>query len=112
MLLTQPTLVTLNFQDRPLPDVLKAIGDQSGVRLNPLPETDPSLTNRRVTLQSPGPLPFWKAIDRLCEAGHLDYNPMALQTHPVTREPMIPLFSQNARGPRQTHRPGTRDRFA
>lgn len=95
-LLTQPTLITLNFQDRPLPEVLKAVGEQAGVKLNPVPEDDPSLTARRITLREPRPLPFWKAIDRLCDAGHLQYNSMGIQTHPIIGHPVIPLFSQGA----------------
>src|SRR4051812_44376729 len=32
-LLTQPTLVTLDFVDRPLPEVIKALSDQTGIKL-------------------------------------------------------------------------------
>jgi hypothetical protein len=98
-LLTQPTLITLDVQDRPLPEVLKAVGEQAGVKLTPVPENDPSLTSRRITLREPSPLPFWKAIDRLCDAGHLQYNPMGIQVHPITHQPVIPLFSRNTQTP-------------
>src|SRR4051812_42289920 len=32
-LLTQPTLVSLNFKETPLPEVVKAIAEQTGVKL-------------------------------------------------------------------------------
>jgi hypothetical protein len=91
-LLTQPTLITLDFQDRPLAEVLRAIGEQAGVKLRPVNENDPILATRRITLREPRPLPFWNAIDRLCEAGHLHCNPMGAQTHPITREVQLTLF--------------------
>ena len=28
----------------------------------------------RITLQNPSPVPFWKTVDRLCEAGRFQYN--------------------------------------
>ena len=94
-LLTQPTLIALDFQDRPLLEVLKAVGDQAGLKLNLGPENDPGLGSRRITLRAPSPVPFWKAIDRLCEAGQLRYNPLTLQAPPGAREPSITLSSRN-----------------
>jgi len=90
--LTEPTLVALNLQDRPLPEAVKAIGDQAGIKLALIPENSPAWRMKRVTLQESSPLPFWKALDRLCEAGHLQYN---LGTHasPTSREPIFPLFA-------------------
>lgn len=60
---TAPTLVPLDFRDRPLEEVLKAIGDQGRVNLEPGPGLD---RRQKVTLTSPEPLPFWRAYDRLC----------------------------------------------
>ncbi len=69
--LTRPSLVALDFRDRPVSDVVKAIRDRSGnalelARVSALPEQEP-----RVTLETSEPVPFWEALDRLCEAAHL-----------------------------------------
>src|SRR5580704_15086177 len=37
-LLTQPTLVTLDFQDQPLPEVVKALSASTGIKLGLIPE--------------------------------------------------------------------------
>ncbi|MHC5538529.1 hypothetical protein ACYOEI_09900 [Singulisphaera rosea] len=96
-LLTHPTMIALNFQDRPLSEVLKSIGEQSGMRLAIYPETAPASRDARITLVDRSPLPFWKALDRLCEAGHLQYNFVGMQGSPNSREPVFPLFPGNGR---------------
>src|SRR5262245_44492999 len=40
-LLTQPTQVTLAFEDQPLPEVVKALSVQAGVKLGLIPEQSP-----------------------------------------------------------------------
>ena len=70
-LLTQPSQVTLNFQDAPLSEVVRSFREQTGIRLAPVTENSPRLLDRKVTLLESTPLPFWKAIDRLCEAASL-----------------------------------------
>jgi hypothetical protein len=72
--LTRPSLVALDFRDRPVSDVVKAIRDRSGnalelARVSVTPEQEP-----RVTLETSEPVPFWEALDRLCEAAHLQRN--------------------------------------
>jgi hypothetical protein len=94
-LLTQPTLIVLDFQDRPLPEVLRVIGEQAGLQLILASETIPALATRRLSLREPRPVTLWKAIDRLCDAGQLYYNPLRVQTNPISREPQIPLFPLN-----------------
>ena len=74
-LLTQASLVRLDFKDAPLDEVVKSLSKEAGfeVGLNRMgfaPEGR-SLGVRRVTLVEPQPVPFWNAIDRLCEAGQL-----------------------------------------
>jgi hypothetical protein len=69
--LTRPSLVALDFRDRPVPDVVKAIRERSGNALELtgfsfLPGREP-----RVTLETREPVPFWEALDRLCESAHL-----------------------------------------
>jgi hypothetical protein len=63
---TRPAPVTLDFRDRPVPEVVAAIAAQSGnpVVLQFWNEAEPN--PRRVTLTSAEPVPFWEAIDRLC----------------------------------------------
>ena len=77
----------LDFHDRTVGEVVRAIEDRSGKRVvaygagrraasgtvqikGPV---DSSRHDRTVTLESPGPVPFWEAIDRLAVAGRLTY---------------------------------------
>ena len=79
--LLKPTMVRLDFHDRPLSEVVEGIGRQAGVSLasgdEPLKRRKPqdkgrsSWPDRRITLEAADPLPFWEAIDRLCRAGGL-----------------------------------------
>ena len=74
-LLTQASLVRLNFKDAKLDEIVKSISQQAGVdmALNGmgLAQAGTAFGARRVTLVEPQPVAFWKAIDRLCEVGHL-----------------------------------------
>jgi hypothetical protein len=91
-LLTQPTLVTLDFDDQPLPEVVKALSAQTGIKLGLVPENSPSWPGRRVTLREAAPLPFWKAMDRLCDVARLQFN---FGTHGFpggNREQVFPLL--------------------
>jgi hypothetical protein len=99
-LLTQPTLLTLDAEDRPLSEVLKALSEQAGIRLGLFPENAPNWADRRVTLHEAAPVPFWEAIDRLCEAAHLQYN-VGMPGFPGGREPTFPLLD----GGPQAHGP-------
>jgi hypothetical protein len=87
--LLEPTMVRLDFHDRPLSEVVEAIGRRAGVSLasgdapsmRHKPQDRPSWPDRRITLEAPGPLPFWEAIDRLCRAGgfrHIPQHPFGL----------------------------------
>ena len=71
-LLIQETPVRLDFEDASLDEVVKSISKQAGfeVGLGRGP-AGPDAGARRITLREPGPVPFWKAIDRLCEVGKL-----------------------------------------
>src|SRR4051812_16054135 len=89
LLLTQPTLVTLDLQDRPLADAAEAIGDQAGIKLALIPENSPAWRTR-VSLREPAPVPFWKALDQLCVAGNLQYN-LGMQGSSRNREPVLSL---------------------
>ena len=86
----------LDFQDAPLAEVVRSFSEQAGIKLALLPENAPDLAGRRVTLHEPAPLPFWKAIDRLCDAAHLQYN-FGMHAFPNGREPAFPLFDGGVR---------------
>jgi hypothetical protein len=69
--LTLPTLVTLDFHDRSIAEVVAAIADRSKAELILEPEADDRWKSRRVSLEEPAPLPFWEALDRLCQVAGL-----------------------------------------
>jgi hypothetical protein len=85
----QPTMIRLDFRTRPLSEVVDGLNDRYdlglSLRLGPRPGRglrifDPGepdrrkeLRNREVRTRAARPLPFWEAIDRLCEAGTLRY---------------------------------------
>src|SRR5262249_13733824 len=77
--LAQPTLVTLDFRDRPISEVLAAIaarsgkrvGEPDGFREDGAGEGNAQWGLRRIRLEAPAPVPFWEAIDRLAEAGRV-----------------------------------------
>lgn len=82
--LTKPSLVGLDFRQRPFGEIVRTIASRSGkhlVALKPMtkgafpigePE-DVDLFSRKVTLESPAPVPFWEAVDRLALASGLSY---------------------------------------
>ena len=95
-LLTQPTMISLSFEDTPLPEVLKSINRQAGLSFSLVPEQSVQWANRRVTLRSTDPLPFWKALDELCEAGRLQYN-FVMYGAPQGNRPTFQLFDGPSR---------------
>ena len=89
--LTRPTLIKLDFRDRPLSEVIDALNARHGLGLTlqfgPLPprgmrmassrqlrRPEAEVRSRRVTLEADRALPFWEAVNRLCEAGHLQHD--------------------------------------
>jgi hypothetical protein len=96
-LLTQPTLVALDFENQPLPEVVKNLSDQTGIKLGLVPENLPSWPERRVSVHEAEPLPFWRAMDRLCEVARLQLN-FGMQGFPSSgREPHFPLLDGGPR---------------
>jgi hypothetical protein len=95
--LTRPTLIKLDFRDRPLSEIVDELNSRHNLGLTfqfgPLPirgmifgpaspaqkAQELDVRSRRVTLVADGMLPFWEAIDRLCAVGHLqhDLQPLA-----------------------------------
>lgn len=94
-LLTQPTMLRVDFENAPLPEVLKSMSDQAGIKLTLVPDNSPAWAGRKVSLSEKEPLTFWAAIDRLCETAHLQYN--YGMHYPGGREPSFPLFEDNGR---------------
>jgi hypothetical protein len=96
MVLTQPTMVKLDFSDLPLPEVVAELGRRTGMKLALFPENLPEWKTQRVTLQEPEALPFWTAIDRLCQAAALQSD---LELHGISprNEPTLALSDRNIR---------------
>ena len=72
-LLVEPTMVTLDFSESLLPDALATINQRSGLRLSLTPDGPGVWLGRRLSVREDGAIPFWKAIDSICEAGQLHY---------------------------------------
>jgi hypothetical protein len=89
-LLTQPTMVRLDFDRALLTDALQSLSQQAGFKLVLYPDTLPGWKYRKVTLREPEPVPFWKAIDLLCDAALLQHNP-GLHGIAGPREPTFAL---------------------
>jgi hypothetical protein len=73
-LLVQATPIGFDFRDVPIRQAIRTINGQAGLNLLLAPEAIPIVGERRLNLRTAGPLPFWKAIDALCEAGQLHYS--------------------------------------
>ena len=95
-LLTQPTMVSLDFENRPLSEVVKAVSEQTGIALVLIPDNAPQWNSRKVTVHESTPLPFWKGLDRLCEAARLQYN-FGMYGMPQGRQSALPLFDGGGR---------------
>jgi hypothetical protein len=69
-LLLQGAKVRLDFKDATAAEVLESLKNQTGIELE-LGRQNPNSVAPRITLRDPEPVPFWKAIDRFCEAAGL-----------------------------------------
>ena len=95
-LLTMPTMVWLNFKDAPLADVVQALGRQTGMKVSLFPENLPRWKQERLSLQEAQPLPFWKAVDRLCAAASLQ-NDLELRGFSTRNQPSLVLTDRITR---------------
>ena len=91
-LLVEPTLVALDFQDVPISQAIRTINEQTGLNLTIGSGGDAAAGERRLNLRTTEPLPFWKAIDALCEAGQLHYLAQAVPSPFGQREGTLPLY--------------------
>ena len=74
-LLTQPTYVRLDYEGTTLSELAQSLSRQTGFKIALYPQNLPRWKNQRVTLRRPELLPFWTAIDELCDTASLQYNP-------------------------------------
>ncbi len=89
-LLTQASSVRLNFDGTTLVDVVGSLSQQTGFKVALSPENLPKWKYQRLTLRQPEPVPFWKAIDQICDAAQLQYN-LSMHGAIGAREPMFSL---------------------
>jgi hypothetical protein len=109
-LLVQPTPIAFDFRDVPIVEAIRAINLQAELSLKLQPENDPAWAGCRLTLHTDEPLPFWKGVDALCEAGRLHYifgaqppmgrRDLALPLHQGYAPPPEPVWDS---GPFRTH---------
>ena len=87
-----PTLVDLTFEDKPLSEVLAALGKQTGYKLMAPDVDDPTV---KVTVKTNGKVPFWVAVQQVCDAAGLEVGPVtaiAVAAAP-TPEPLVATFA-------------------
>ncbi len=90
--LTRPTLIKLDFRDRPVSEIIDELNSRHNLGLTfqfgPLPERgmmmgfpspaqkarEAEVRSRRVTLEADRALPFWQVVDRLCAVGQLQHD--------------------------------------
>jgi hypothetical protein len=95
-LLTQPTRVKLDFENTPLLDVTRALSSQAGFKMALYPPNLPKWRLQRVTIHNSQPVDFWKAVDQLCDAAGLQYNP-SMHSFGGEREPTLTLSDGSSR---------------
>ena len=95
-LLTQSSRVRLDFDNTPLTEVVKSLSQQTGFKIALIPENVTKWKYQRVTLRQADPVPFWKAIDQLCEVAQLQHNP-TIYGAVSPREPTFPLTDSSMR---------------
>ncbi len=89
-LLTQASRVRLDFDNRSLADVVKSLSEQAGFKIELYPANPARWRQRKIQLREAEPLDFWKAIDRVCDAGNLQYN-AAMHGHSGPGDPSLSL---------------------
>jgi hypothetical protein len=95
-LLTQPTMVWLNFEDSGLPEIVRTLSQRTGMKIALFPENLPRWKSEKITLRESQPLPFWKAIDRLCAGAELQ-NDLELHGFASSAEPTLALTDRITR---------------
>jgi hypothetical protein len=93
-MLTQPTMLKLDFKDALLSDVIQSLSKQSGFKISIFPDTLVRLKTQKVTLQAVEPVSFWRGIDLLCDISQLRPNPGMISAT-SGREPTFALVAGN-----------------
>jgi hypothetical protein len=112
---TRPTMIQLDFRTRPLGAVVDALNDRynlglflrldperrGGLRFVDRDQPDPfkELREREIRPRAARPLPFWEAIDRLCDAGALRYGISPGNGFGTGRGSLDLLADRTGRGP-------------
>ena len=65
---TGPTLVAIDFKAQPIAQVIRSLAERTGGMVDTFNANDARWNDQRVTLESPAPVPFWEAVDRLAAA--------------------------------------------
>jgi hypothetical protein len=75
--LARPTMVTLDYKEKPLGEVVDAITERSGLGVILEVTGDQKKADRKVTLVASEPVRFWDAIERLGKVGgvRVEFNP-------------------------------------
>jgi hypothetical protein len=90
-LMVRPTMIKLDFRDRPLPEVVKILSERADVAMALVPENNPIWQTRRVTLEAPEPVPFWGVLDRLGKAAQLQSS-VTMRTGQGLRGPLVQFY--------------------
>ena len=68
-----PRTIALDYKDEAMRDVIKDLTERTGCRVTIYSaQTDWLAT--RITLRTPAPVPFWSAVDKVCDAGRFGSN--------------------------------------
>src|SRR5262249_4153884 len=97
-LLTQPTLIRLNFERVLLTDVVRSLSQQAWFKVVLYPDTLAKSKYHKLALQQPSHVPFCKAIALVSDAALVEPNP-GLHGVAGPREPTFALTDGAPRSP-------------
>ena len=95
-LLLKGTYVRVDFQNATLQEIVDSLADQAGYEIW-LMQRAPGSESRRFTLHEREPVPIWKAIEKICQAGRLTCNYQDMIVRKTGQsEPGLVLHDQQA----------------
>ena len=68
---TESTPVALHFKAETVAQVIRTLAERTGGMVDTFNTNDARWNDQRVMLDSPAPVPFWEAVDRLTAAANL-----------------------------------------
>jgi hypothetical protein len=95
-LLTQASMIALDFKDASIAEVAQSLSERSGMKIDLFPQNLPRWKLDRLSLQESEPLPFWKAIDRLCASAGLQSD-LEMRAPTPRSEPTLTLIDRSSR---------------